>query len=105
MQSPEAIDRYFTEQIVGRPFTVDMGPSARVRQWPQRGVLVEWLGGAARLTAIATRTAWADDPVDALIGQPVSIPDLLRWRRRALAALLVAWSATLTGLLWWWWRP
>lgn len=104
MQSPEAIDRYFTEQVVGRRFIVDMGSSADVRHWPRRGVLVDWLSGAAELTAIATRSAWADEPADAMLGQPVSLPGLVRWRWRVLAAAFGGWSALLAAGLWWWWK-
>jgi hypothetical protein len=102
MQDPASIDRYFTEQVVGRPLVVDMGPSDGTSTWPRRGVAVAWLGGAARLTALAGRSLWASDPADALAGQPVNLPGLRRWQYGALVAAGLAWSVALVALTLWW---
>lgn len=100
MQYPDSIDRYFTEQVVGRPFTVVMGPSAGLRQQPTRGVLVTWLGGRVELVGVALRSLWAESPADAVLGQPLSLPGLVRWRRGLLAAAWLLWSAILAAVVW-----
>jgi hypothetical protein len=102
MQHPDSVDRYFTEQVVGRPFTVDMGPSAGKRSAPSRGVLVEWLSGRAELTGVAFGSLWADEPSDPLLGRPLNLPGLLRWRSGLSLLIGLAWTATVVGLTLWW---
>lgn len=97
MQDQQAIDRYFTEQVVGRPFNVTLGRSVGVQTQPARGVLIEALSGAATLSALATRSMWAGDPAEVVMGQPVSLPGLARWRRGLLVALVAGWSALLVA--------
>lgn len=104
MHDALSIDQYFTEQIVGGPFTVDMGPSVGWREQPRRGVLVEGLRGAIRTTLLASRAAWAADPATVVAGQPLSLPGLARWRRLLLLGGGLGWSALLVGLCAWGWR-
>ena len=44
-------------------------------------------------------------PGEVLVGQPVSLPVLARWRLGLLLAGWLAWSAGLVALCAWWWRP
>ena len=104
MQLPQAVDRYFTEQVVGQPFTVAMGPTASARSLPTRGVLIEWLGGAASLTATASHSLWASDPSAPLIGTPVNLQALLARRRAVLVLAWLAWTAVVAAIMAWW-RP
>ena len=104
MQDPEAIDRYFTEQVIGQPFTVEMGPTATAKTQSSHGVLVEWLGSRASLTGMAARSLWGQEPMQALQGQPVNLQLLLRWRGRTLLVAWALWSLLLTAAIVWW-RP
>lgn len=104
MHDAQSIDQYFTEQIVGAPFTVDMGPSVGRREQPRGGVLVEGLRGALHMTLLATKAAWAADPATVVMGQPLSLPGLARWRRQVLLGALLLWSTLLVGLCAWVWQ-
>lgn len=104
MQAPDTIDRYFTEQVVGRRVVVDMGLSASARHQPRQGVLIEWASGKASMSSMAWRSVWATDPVEAVMGQPLNLSQLSRWKRRVLLLALLAWSLLLTGTVYWW-RP
>jgi hypothetical protein len=98
------INRYFTEQVVGGPVSLAMGPATRVRQVSDRGVLIEWLGARARLIGVAGGSLWATEPVRALAGQPVALDALLPVRRRllqwALAGGVLAWAVVLGAGVW-----
>lgn len=102
MQAPETIDRYFTEQVVGRHLVVDMGLSASARNQPRQGVMVDWVSGKARMSGVAWHSVWATDPVDAVMGQPLNLPLLSRWKRRVLLLALLVWSLLLGGAICWW---
>jgi hypothetical protein len=102
MQDPEAVDRYFTEQVVGQAFMVEMGPTATAKTLSPHGVLVQWLGGKASLTGMAARSLWANEAAGVLHGQPVNLPELLHWRRRALLIAWGLWSLLLSGVFLWW---
>jgi hypothetical protein len=104
MQDPDDIDRYFTERVIGRQLVVDMGLSATARALPRHGVLVDWASGKASISGMAFRSLWAAEPADAVMGQPMNLPGLVRWRRRVLLGGALAWSALLVGLMSWW-RP
>jgi hypothetical protein len=101
MQEREALDHYFTEQVVGTPFVVDMGPSDSVRREPTRGLKLHLLEAQFELLGHAARGLASPLQGNAGLGQPVSTVVLARTRRRlmvlALAAILALWSA----LLWW----
>lgn len=105
MHDEQSIDHYFTEQIVGPSRLVMMGPSAGQVLKPSRGVLID--GGRARLEIglLAARSAWAAEPGDVIVGRPVSLPALTRWRVGLLLVSWLVWSAALVGLCAWWWRP
>lgn len=102
LQASDAIDRYFTAQVVGRHMVVDMGLSATARNQPVQGVVVEWASGRARVSRMAWRSLWVSNPVDAVSGQPVYLPQLVRWKRRVLLLALLVWSLALAGgmVLW-----
>jgi hypothetical protein len=102
VQAPDTIDRYFTEQVVGRHLVVDMGLSATARSQPMQGVMVEWASGKARVSGMAWRSLWTTDPVDAVMGQPLNLPQLARWKRRVLLLALLLWSAALAGGMYAW---
>jgi hypothetical protein len=99
------VNAYFTQQIVGGPVVLAMGPSAGLRQLPRQGVAVRWLGGQASLTALAARSLLAARPNEVLVGHPVSVPALRRMRRSVLLGLmslvLVVWTALLLTAGWW----
>lgn len=101
MPDRTALDDYFTEQVVGAPFTVEMGPSANVRREPARGLRLHMLEAQAELLGHALRGIVSPLQADAGSGQPVSTARLARARRRllvtGLAAILALWSAG----LWW----
>ena len=102
MQDAEAIDRYFTEQMIGRQLVIDMGASASVKTLSRHGVLVAWLSGQASLTDMALRSLVANDPAAAVAGRPLNVLRLTRRRRRLLLALALLWTvlvATGTGWL------
>lgn len=94
MQDREALDRYFTEQVVGESVLVEMGPSAGVRREPTRGLKLHLLEGKAELLGQAMQG-------DAGLGKPVSSVALARTRRQLLIGgmllILVLWSVA----LWW----
>ena len=103
MQDADSINQYFTEQIVGTAQTLAMGPSVGVRTQPHRGVIIEGAGRALQMSLLAVRSSWAGDPVDVVVGQPLSLPGLARWRVRLLLLAWLAWSAALVGACAWWW--
>jgi hypothetical protein len=101
MQDREALDRYFTEQVVGEPVVVEMGPSAGVRREPTRGLKLHLLEGQVELLGHAARGLVSPLQGDGGLGKPVSSVALARARRRLLVGglllILVSWSAA----LWW----
>ncbi|MBN8487119.1 MAG: hypothetical protein J0M20_05215 [Burkholderiales bacterium] len=105
MHDEQSIDQYFTEQIVGPTRLVAMGPTVGQQRRPSRGVLVD--AGRVRLemSLMAARSAWAAEPGEVVVGQPVSLPALARWRMGLLLAAWLAWSAGLVALCAWWWQP
>ena len=104
MHDARSIDQYFTEQIVGPPQVVAMGPSVGQTRAPSRGVLVDGPRQMLSYTLMAARSAWAAEPGEVLVGQPVSLPSLARWRLGLLAVAWLLWSALLVGACAWWWR-
>jgi hypothetical protein len=98
--TPADIDRYFTEQVVGGPVALAIGPSVGVRQVSDRGVLVEWLGGRVSLIGIAAVSLWAQDPARALAGQALDLPGLQPVRRRLLIGIGLLWSLLLGSAGW-----
>ena len=102
MQATDTTDRYFTEQVVGRHLVVDMGLSASARNQPRQGVLINWVTGTAQVSRMAWHSLWATDPVEAVMGQPLNLPQLARWKRRVLLLALLVWSLLLSGTVYWW---
>ncbi|MBT9599477.1 MAG: hypothetical protein IV094_26140 [Vitreoscilla sp.] len=104
MLDAQALDRYFTEQVVGQPIAVEMGPSSGIRREPAQGLRLHLLGGHAELLGQAARSLFAPASTASWAGQPRSEQALARARRRLLAGgavlFLVAWSAA----LWWLFR-
>jgi hypothetical protein len=101
MADHTALDDYFTEQVVGSAFTVEMGPSAGIRREPTRGLKLHMLSAQAELLGHALRGIVSPLQADGGSGQPVSTAQLARARRRllviGLAAILTLWTAG----LWW----
>jgi hypothetical protein len=104
MHDAQSIDQYFTEQIVGGPITVDMGPSVGIAEQPRQGVLVERLRGLTEMSLLGVRSAWAGEPADVVMGRPLSLTGLARWRLGVLLAAWAGWSLLLTAVLAWAWR-
>lgn len=101
MPDRAALDDYFTEQVVGAPFTVAMGPSEGVRREPTRGLKLHLLEAQAELLGHAVRGIVSPIEGDAGAGKPVSTAVLARTRRRLLVIGLVAILALWSALLWW----
>lgn len=101
MQDRQALDRYFTEQVVGEPVIVAMGPSEGVRREPARGLRLHLLEAQAELLGHAARGLVAPLNGDAGLGKPVSTEALVRARRRLLVLGLFAILALWSVLLWW----
>ncbi|MBQ0931055.1 hypothetical protein [Ideonella alba] len=104
MHDEQSIDQYFTEQIVGPTRQVTLGPSVGLVRQPSRGVLVEGSRAGLELTLLAARSAWAAEPGEVLVGRPVSLPRLARWRIGLLLVAWLVWSAGLVAACAWWWR-
>lgn len=96
MTHDDALDRYFTEQMVGEVLRVTMGPSGRRPAAPPQGVRLNLSGGKAELLGLAARSLGSGDPLQALAGRPFSLPALVRARRRLQ---LLAWGAMALALL------
>ncbi len=94
MQDPQALDRYFTEQVVGEAIVVEMGPSAGVRREPASGLRFDLLSNQAELFGNALRGHAAP-------GQPASELALARARRRLQVLGLLAFLVLWTVALWW----
>lgn len=94
MQDPKALDRYFTEQVVGEAFVVAMGPSTGVRREPASGLRLNLLSTQAELFGNALRGHAAP-------GQPASELALARARRRLQALGLLVFLALWSVALWW----
>jgi hypothetical protein len=101
MQDRETLDRYFTEQVVGESFVVEMGPSVGVRREPTRGLKLHLLEGQVELLGHAARGLVSPLQGDAGLGKPVSTLALARARRRLLVGSLLAILALWSALLWW----
>ena len=104
MKTPETIDRYFTEQVIGPTIVVALGPADSVRREPSRGVMLDMLGQRVELLGAAGLTLVSGEPWRALSGAPVTLPRLRSARRAVVVAALAAWSVALWGLFWWWSR-
>jgi hypothetical protein len=101
VQHPDDVHRYLTEQIVGPPFSVDMGPADSVQvQAAGRPVLL-WLEQRFSLAGVAARSLLGN-PATAAAGRPLNLAGLRRWRLGLAAALLLGWSAALVGGTVWW---
>ncbi|MFO1338894.1 MAG: hypothetical protein U1F53_11800 [Burkholderiaceae bacterium] len=94
MQDPRALDHYFTEQVVGEAFVVEMGPSAGVRREPAGGLRLNLLSTQAELFGNALRGHAAP-------GQPASEQALARARRHLQVLGLLAFLALWSVALWW----
>lgn len=101
MNATQAIDRYFTEHIVGGTEVIDLGPTDAARTWPERGVWVSLVRHEARLLDMSLRSLFAKDPGLAIAGRPVVLKELRRMRNSATLALLFAWSVALYGAFRW----
>ena len=101
MQDRETLDRYFTEQVVGEPFVIEMGPSVGVRREPTRGLKLHLLEGQVELLGHAARGLVSPLQGDAGLGKPVSTLALAKARRRLLVGSLLAILALWSALLWW----
>ncbi|WP_374674653.1 hypothetical protein [Ideonella sp.] len=100
MHDRDAIDRYFTEQVVGAPVSLTLGPGDTVRREPPAGLTWRLSGTEAEQLAAAARALLSGSPA-VPAGQPQSAWAARRARRRlaaALAGLLVAWPALLWAL-------
>jgi hypothetical protein len=104
MKTPEVIDRYFTEQVIGPTIVVALGPADTVRREPSRGVVLDMLSPRIELLGAASLTLVSGEPWRALSGAPVTLPRLRNARRVVVAAAVLAWSATLWGVFGWWSR-
>lgn len=104
MTSPEAVDRYFTEQVVGPTIVVTLGPTGTRRREPSNGALLDGLSRRVELIGTATRSLLSPEPWRALAGTPVGLPELRSARRWVVAAALLAWTGLVAGLVWWWAR-
>jgi hypothetical protein len=102
MQTQESLDAYFTQQIVGSPVRVSLGPSARVRQTSRHGVVIDRISGQASLLRQAGQSLLSSDWTPALSGRPVNRRRLLRVRRALVVIGLLAWTAGVAGLALWW---
>jgi hypothetical protein len=104
MLDAEALNRYFTEQVVGETVAVEMGPSNGVRREPVQGLRLHLLGGRAEVLGQAAHSLFAPSSTSRWAGQPRSELALARARRHLMAGgallFLVAWSAA----LWWLFR-
>lgn len=103
MQDPDDIHRYLTEQIVGPPTTVVLGPADHVQVQPGRRPFVQWFHGRLSLVGVAVHSLWAD-PAAAAAGQPLNLPGLVRWRRGLALGLVTAWTLAVAGGTAWWLR-
>lgn len=101
MTDRAALDDYFTEQVVGLPFTVEMGPSTGVRREPTRGLKLHLLEAQAELIGHAVRGLVSPLQGDAGAGQPISTAVLARTRRRLLVIGLLGILALWSAGLWW----
>lgn len=101
MQDRDALDRYFTEQVVGEPFVIAMGPSAGVRLEPTRGLKLHLLEGQVELLGHAARGLVSPLQGDAGLGKPVSTLALARARRRLLIGSLLLILSLWSAVLWW----
>lgn len=101
MQDRAALDRYFTEQVVGEPIVIEMGPSEGVRREPARGLRLHLLEAQAELLGHAARGLVSPLQGDAGLGQPVSTEALARARRRLLVIALFGILALWSAMLWW----
>jgi hypothetical protein len=97
----QGLDDYFTEQVVGAPFVVEMGPSDNLRREPVRGLKLHLVEAQFEILGHAARGLVSPLEGDAGLGKPVSTVVLARTRRRllvlALLSILALWSAG----LWW----
>lgn len=102
MQDREALDHYFTEQVVGEPFVVEMGSHANVRHEPARALRLHMLLAEAELMGHAAKGLFDPLSTDLGNGQPASVRSMARARRRllviSLVVILAAWTAGLWGL-------
>ncbi|MEK8030156.1 hypothetical protein AACH06_04915 [Ideonella sp. DXS29W] len=101
MQDREAVDRYFTEQVVGEPMVISMGPSVGVRREPSHGLKLHLVEGQVELLAQAARGLVSPLQADDGLGRPVSPIALARARRRVLVGALVTILALWSAALWW----
>ncbi len=101
MQDREALDRYFTEQVVGEPVVVTMGPSDGIRREPARGLKLHLLEARAELVGQALRGLVSPQAGDAGLGTPVSPVALAQLRRRLLVLGAIGVLALWSVLLWW----
>ncbi|MBI5270451.1 MAG: hypothetical protein HY856_12330 [Burkholderiales bacterium] len=100
MNDREAIDRYFTEQVVGGPVSVVLGPSDAVRHEPPAALVWRLTGTEPEQLAIAARALLGGDGAS-VPGQAGSAWATRRARRRVVAVLtlgLLAWPALLWAL-------
>lgn len=102
MQTQTSLDEYFTEQIVGAPLHVSLGPSTALRRAPSHGVVIDRLSGEASLLRQAALSLLSGEPALALAGQPLNLPGLARTRRRLLVIGLVCWTAMVMAAMHWW---
>jgi hypothetical protein len=101
MPADDAINRYFTEHIVGGTELIDLGPADKVRTWPERGIWVNLKQHEVRLLDLSVRSLWARDPARAVAGHPVALKTLRSMRLTSAAALLFGWSLLLWAVFRW----
>lgn len=100
MNDRDTIDRYFTEQVVGAPVTVSLGPSDAVRREPPAALAWRFTGTEPEQLAAAVGSMLAGGSPSGA-GQPSSAWAARRARRRVaalLVVLLLAWPALLWTL-------
>jgi hypothetical protein len=96
---PEQMDRYFTEQVVGGPMPITLGPGTPLREPPPHGAWASLAEGRAAVYGLAARSLVSGSPLQAIAGRPFSMPALLAARRKLEVA---GWAAmALAGLLLW----
>jgi hypothetical protein len=98
MSTDPDLDRYFTEQVISRPFVVTMGPSAKPRQSSRHGLLVDWARNRMRLTRLAARTLVVRDTASVLIGEPLALGALQKLRWGLVLGAWLLWSVLLVAL-------
>lgn len=99
--TPDPIDRYFTEQVVGPAIVVELGPAASRRSLPSQGVLLDPISRRAELFGVGLRSLLAPEPWRAVAGTPVVLAQMRPLRLKLLWGGLALWSLGLWAAFHW----